>query len=159
MKPEKEIAITAFLRQNGRIKLTKLSRATGIAVSTLFDRIRAPDSLGISRFSALVDFPKLGFNTCATILFRAANEKREELRECLLGSLFVNSLVRINNGFDFMAECVFRNMKELEVFCEKLEQSHGVKGKEVHFVVEELKREGFLSDPRHARQVMKHGRA
>ena len=159
MKPEKELSITAFLRQNARIKLSKLSRETGIPVSTLFDRIHTPDSIGIKKLSALLDFQKFGFNTCATILFKAAKDKKEELKECLMNSVFVNSLARINNGFDFMAECVFRNMKELEEFCERLEQLHGVKGKEIHFIVEELKREGFLSDPVQVMQVMGYGRA
>ncbi|MEM4246725.1 MAG: Lrp/AsnC family transcriptional regulator [Candidatus Woesearchaeota archaeon] len=159
MREEKLLAITAHLRQDARIKLSKLSRLTGIPVSTLFDRIHSPDSIGIKRLSALLDFQKLGFNTCATIMFKVLKEKRDQLKEHLLCSTNVNSLMRINNGYDFMAECVFRDMRELEEFCEKLEQSYGVKTKEVHFIVEELKRESFLSDPSLAGQVMGYGRA
>jgi hypothetical protein len=49
-------------------------------------------------------------------------------------------------------------MRELEEFCENLEQAYGVRGKELHFVIEELKREGFLSEPSLVRQVVKDGK-
>ncbi|MEM4239682.1 MAG: Lrp/AsnC family transcriptional regulator [Candidatus Woesearchaeota archaeon] len=146
MISKKDWAITACLRHNARMKLTDMSRMTGIPVSTLFDRTRFPASLGITRFSALLDFHKLGFGTCATVLLKAMKPRRDKLRQHLLLSSHVNSLSRINNGYDFIAECIFRNMKELEEFCEKLEQNYGVREKQVHFVIEELKREGFLAD-------------
>jgi DNA-binding Lrp family transcriptional regulator len=146
MVSEKELVIVASLRKNARVKLTELSRSTGLAVSTLFDRVHKLRDLGVTRLSALLDFPRLGFGTCATMLFKVVGGKRDKLKGYLLGSVHVNSLARINNGYDFMAECVFRNMRELEEFCEKLERDYGLRGKEVHFVIEELKREGFLSD-------------
>ncbi len=156
MKPEKIRKVTAFFRQNGRMKLSRMSRATGIAVSTLFDWVREPAELGIRRFCALIDFPSLGFSTCATILFKADKERREELKRYLLKSQSVNSLMRINNGYDFLAECVFRDMRELEEFCEVLERNYRIRGKEVHFTVEELKREDFFSDLKFASGSVKN---
>jgi DNA-binding Lrp family transcriptional regulator len=151
MIPEKDAAIVSNLRKNGRMKLTELSRRTGLPVSTLFDRVRFLNELGIKRISALLDFPLLGFGTCATIFFKVISGKKDDLKEHLLCSSSVNSLMRVNNGYDFMAECVFKDMRGLEEFCENAEQFHGVRGKEVHFVIEELKREGFLPE------VVKHG--
>ncbi|MEM2915901.1 MAG: Lrp/AsnC family transcriptional regulator [Candidatus Woesearchaeota archaeon] len=147
MASKKDLLITGILRQNARIKLTELSRRTGIPVSTLFDRLHDLNSLGVTRLCAILDFRKLGFNTCATILLKAAKEKRTELKNFLMKSFCVNSLMRINNGYDFMAECIFCDMRELEEFCEKLEQDYGVRDKEIHFVIDDLKREMFLSDP------------
>ncbi len=158
MVSKKELLIVANLRKNARVKLTELSRRTGLPVSTLFDRVHNLCDLGITRLSALLDFPAMGFGTCATILLKVAKEKRDELREHLIVAHSVNSLMRVNNGYDFMAECVFRDMRELEEFCENLEQAYGVRGKELHFVIEELKREGFLSEPSLVRQVVKDGK-
>lgn len=156
MIPKKDIEIAAHLRQNARVKLTVLSRMTGLPVSTLFDHVRMLEGLCITRLAALLDFRKLGFGTCATIFVKAAKDRRNELRKHLLCSMNVNSLMRVNNGYDFMAECVFRDMQGLEDFCEHLEHEHGVKSKEVHFVIEELKREGFLSDPSAVKKVMQN---
>lgn len=147
MEPDERLLIAAFLRQNARIKLTQLSRKLGVPVSTLFDRVRTLPQLGVTRLSALLDFPRLGFTAQATMLLRAGQGKREPLRAFLLRAWPVNSLWRVNNGYDFLVECVFKNMRELEEFCERLEHAFGVRQKEVHYVVEELKREGFLSDP------------
>lgn len=156
MIEKKELMIAAHLRRNARMKLTELSRRVGLPVSTLFDRVHNLNELGIKKLTALLDFPAVGFGTCATILFKVHSGKRDELRNYLLKALPVNSLMRVNNGYDFMAECVFQGMRELEEFCEKLETSYGVRGKEVHFVIEELKREGFLSDPSHITEVVKN---
>ena len=143
-----EKSIVAHLRQDARVKLTTLSRKIGVPVSTLFDRIHSLDGLGIMRLTALLDFPALGYSTSAILLLKAGKNRRSELKEGLLKSECVNSLMRINNGYDFLAECVFKDLRELEEFCEKLEQKYGVNHKEVHFIVEELLREVFLNDPR-----------
>lgn len=150
------LMIVANLRRNARMKLTELSRRTGLPVSTLFDRIHNMGDLGITRMSALLNFQKLGFGTCATLLLKVISGKRDELREHLLAAIPVNSLMRVNNGYDFMAECIFRDMRELEEFCERLEKFYGVRSKEIHFVIEELKRESFLSDQSVVKEVLKN---
>jgi DNA-binding Lrp family transcriptional regulator len=144
---KEELIIAAHFRQNARVKLTQLARKTGVSVSTLFDRVRDPQGAGITRFCALLDFPALGFSARATLLLKAGPGKRDALRGHLLKALPVNSLMRVNNGYDFLAECVFPDMRELEEFCDRLEHEYCVRTKEVHLIVEELKRESFLSDP------------
>jgi DNA-binding Lrp family transcriptional regulator len=135
--------VIAWLRRDGRVRLTKIARKTGIPVSTVFNWVHGK-TLGITRFSALLDFEAIGCTARATMLFKAEN--RERLRNFLLRSPEVNSLVRVNNGYDFMADCVFRDMRELELFVDALERAHGVRKKEVHYVIEELKREEFMSE-------------
>jgi len=139
--------IITWLRKDGRMRLTKIARKTGIPVSTIFSRVKG-GTLGIARFTALLDFESIGYTARATILFKAEN--RDKLRKFLLSSPEVNSLTRVNNGYDFMADCVFRDMRELELFVDALERAHGVKRKEVHYVIEELKREAFLAEPERA---------
>lgn len=154
MMQKNDLLIAAFLREDARIKLTTMARKTGMAVSTLFDHIHNIDDLCITRLCALLDFPKLGFGTRAMLLIKSAKDQRGKLREHLLMMNSVNSLMRINNGYDFLAECVFKDMRELEEFCEKLESAYGVKKKELHFIIEDLKREDFLGDPSRVEEVL-----
>lgn len=147
MIPNKELVATAYLRQDGRMKLAELRRKTGVPVSTLYDWVKKRKCLGVSRFTALLDFPSIGFATQATILLKAGKNGRKRLQEFLLHSAPVNSLMRINNGYDYLAECVFKDLFCLEEFCEQLEFEYSVKTKEIHLTVDELKREGFLADP------------
>ena len=74
-------------------------------------------------------------------------EQREAVRDFLLESPCVNNLMKINNGFDFFFEAIFRQMSELEDFIEKLEENYKIRTKKVFYIIEDLKREGFLSDP------------
>ena len=58
----------------------------------------------------------------------------------------INTVYKINNGFDFIIECIFHNIKELEEFVEQLEIRSLIKNKDVHYIIEDIKKETFLSD-------------
>jgi DNA-binding Lrp family transcriptional regulator len=145
MFKKKDLVLTAHLRQNARTSLTILSRKTGVPVSTIFDRLKANDV--ILKNTALLDFAKLGFGARANILMKARKEKKEPLREFLVKSWNVNSLYKVNNGYHFMAECVFKDIKELEDFVDVLDDRFSVRTKEVHYIIDDIKREDFLSHP------------
>jgi DNA-binding Lrp family transcriptional regulator len=157
MIPKKQVfEIIACLRQDARMKMKALSEKTKVPISTIFDRVHNPSSLGITRLSALLDFARLGFGSCSTVLMKAGTGRRDALKEFLMKAPFVNSLMRVNNGFDFMAELVFHDMKEQDAFLELLEKEYGVKKPVVHFVIEELKREGLLSDISQTIEVVRY---
>ncbi len=146
-----DIKIIACLRQNGRMPLTKLAKRTGVPVSTLFDRIRA--TRAIERHAALLDFQALGFCTKAVVLVRTTKERKEELHRFLQMHFNVNNLCKINNGYDFCFECIFRGMNEMEGFLEHLDERFELRSKHVHYVIKEIKREAFLADPQTAEMV------
>ena len=100
----------------------------------------------IKKHTSLLDFNKLGFGTRATIILKSKKENRENLKQFLLENKYVNSFYKINNGYDFMIETVFRELKEVENFVEELENNYGVEEKLVYYIVEELKKEAFLSN-------------
>ncbi len=145
MFKKKDLILTAYLRQNSRTSLTILSRKTGVPVSTIFDRLKS--NKVIVKNTALLDFTKLGYSTRATILLKARKTEKDKIREFLVKSFNVNSLYKVNNGFHFMAECVFRDIKELEDFLDLIDDRFSVRTKEVHYIIDELKKEEFLSQP------------
>lgn len=144
---KKDVMLLAHLRKQGRIPLTELSRKTGLPVSTIFDRIKHYADKEISKHTALLHFPKLGFHTTAHILLKVDAAHKEVLIRSLTGCPNVNSLYKVNNGWDVLCECVFVDMCALEEFVETLELKHHVVKKEIHYVLNELKREGFMSEP------------
>jgi len=148
MKHEKDLLLLSYLRQNSRITLKELSKKTGIPVSTIFDRIitHSKNKL-ITKHSLIFDFQKIGYTARATILLRIEKEDKEEIATYLTKHTNVNTLYKVNNGYDFIAECIFKNIQELEQFTEQLETKFTIKAKETHYVIHDLKREGFLSDP------------
>ncbi len=148
----KEILVLSCLRENARMKLTTLSKKTGIPVSTIFDQMNEPTSL-MTKYTTLIDFGRLGFNTRAQIIIKLAKEQREQFKEFILEHKSINSAYRINNGYDYLLEGIFRNLKELEEFLETMEEHYPLKMKQVYYIIDDLKREEFLSDPSYLEMV------
>ena len=150
-----DIKILTQLRIDGRIPLTELAKKTGLPVSTIHDRIRQNIDNGVLKPSILLRFEKIGFTTRAYIFLSVEQAEKEKLLQHLKYSPYVNSLFRINNGWNVMMECVFKDMHSLEDFLELLESKFQIKQKQVHYVLDELKREGFLTQPELAEAMLK----
>ena len=144
---QKDLKIIAHLRQNSRMPLTKMSRRTQIPVSTIFDRIKLCKNNIIIKHTSLLNFNKLGYNTRANITLKVDREDKEALKEFLIKNQSVNSVYKINNGFDFMIEGVFKQIKDMEDFLDDLEDRFKIVDKKSFFIIEDLKREAFMSNP------------
>jgi DNA-binding Lrp family transcriptional regulator len=149
----KELLIISHLRHDARLKLTKLSRLTGIPVSTIFDRIKTGSSL-VQKHTTLIDFQQLGFTVRAHVILKVKKEERDALHSYLMNHKHINNAYRINNGYDFMVEGIFKHLKDLEDFLEGLEESFKLKAKQVYYIIDDLKREAFLSNPEYLQLVM-----
>ena len=144
---QKDLKIIAYLRNNARMPLTKMSRKTQIPVSTIFDRLKINENNLIIKHTSLLDFAKLGYNTRANIMLRVEREDKEALKEHLIKNQSINSVYKVNNGFDFMAEGIFKQIKDLEEFLDDIENKFKIKEKKSFFIIEDLKRESFMSNP------------
>lgn len=143
-----------YLRKNGRETLTTISRKTSIPISTLYDKLKSQAKSLISRHTCLIDFNQLGFNTRATISMKIAKEQRDGLRDFLSKHQNINNMYKINNGYDYMVEVVFRNVKELEEFIESMEEKFNLIDYKVYYIIDDIKREEFLSTLNHVSLVM-----
>ena len=144
-----ELLIISCLRQNSRQALKELSRQTKIPISTIYEKIKRNNDNLVRKYTAVVDFNKLGFGTRAHIAFKVDAKSKDELAEHLGKSLHINSLYRINNGYDFMVEAVFRHLKELEDFLEHINEHYRIKETKVFHIIDELKKEEFMAIPDH----------
>ena len=147
MMKQKDLNIMAHLRANGREQLTALSKKTGIPVSTIFDRLRHYQKGLITRFVPLLNFNVLGYGAWVNVMLKVPKEAREDLKDYLYKHPNVNSLYKINNGFDFQAEVIFKGINELETFMELLDDRFGAKARGVYYIMEGVKRETFMADP------------
>jgi DNA-binding Lrp family transcriptional regulator len=145
MTSKKDLLIITNLRNNARMPLTKMSKNTHIPVSTIFDRLKVNDI--IVKHTSLIDFAKLGYKVRAQIAFKVDIEDKEALREFFMKSEVCNSVLKINNGYDFMIEGVFREIKEMEDFLENLDQKFRIIEKTTFYIIEDLKKEAFMSNP------------
>ncbi len=145
---KKELLILTHLRADSRKSLAMISRETDIPISTIFDKVNKLGKNTITKYSPLLDFQKLGFGLRVNFVLKANDKKKQELRGFLLENKNVNSVLRLNNDFDFFVEAVFKDMKGLEEFSENL-KPFKIKKKKKFFVIEDLKKEEFLTKPEH----------
>ncbi|MFH1400252.1 MAG: Lrp/AsnC family transcriptional regulator [Nanoarchaeota archaeon] len=113
-------------------------------MSTIFDKLKVFERDFIKKHTTLVDFRKLGFDLEVTYLVKAERESRDEVHSFLTSSPHINTVVRINNGFDYLVEGVFRNLAEMQVFRDDLER-RGVGDLKEFFILEEIRKESFMS--------------
>lgn len=139
MLNQKERLILKELRQNSRESLSRLSKKTNIPVSTIFEILRKLENKVITKHVSIVDFSKLGYGLRVNLLI--SSKDKSGLMNFLKASACVNSLSSSLNGHDYYAECMFRDMKEMAKFKERLE-NFDVDVDEI-FVLDEIKREGF----------------
>jgi len=141
-----ESRIICQLRQNARISLTRMSRKTSIPISTLYEKLKSYQGRVVKKYTALIDFSAFGYGTRANIFLKFDREDKENAKNYLLKHYNVNSLYKVTNGYDFLVEGVFRNIKEVEDFLEGLEMKFRLLDRQVYYIVDELRREDFLSD-------------
>lgn len=142
-----DLFLLSCLRQNARMSLTKMSKKSGVPISTIFQKIKTDFGSKIIRHTALVDFSAFGYNLKTYLFLKVKKEQRESLLEKLHNNINVNNMFKINNSWDVLVECIFKDLNHLEDFMDDLESNFVLKNKEVHYVLADLKREGFLSNP------------
>ena len=142
----KDLLVLVNLRKNSRNNLTDISRNTSIPVTTVFEKVKRLNTNFIKKHTSLIDFAKLGYNTRVNVAIRAT--KKKELLKFLQQNPNVNSIYQLEQEYDFYVELIFRNLKELEEFTESIEEFK-IKKYESHHIIEDLKREEFLTDIGH----------
>ncbi|NQU78756.1 Lrp/AsnC family transcriptional regulator [Candidatus Woesearchaeota archaeon] len=150
---KKQIDLLMQLRLDGRQTLTQISKKIHMPVSTIFDRVKTNKNDIVQKYTCLLDFSKIGFNCRAQMVFRIKKDHRAEMQEFLLKHPNVNSAYKINNGYDFLVETIFRGMKEVDEFLEKIDERFKVQEKNVYYIIDDLAREAFMTDPIHAELI------
>ena len=77
---------------------------------------------------------------------KVARDDREGLKQFLYGNHNINSVYKISNGFDFLAEGVFKNVKDVEDFLDNVGNKFLLENNHVYYVIEDIKREAFLEN-------------
>jgi DNA-binding Lrp family transcriptional regulator len=142
---KKDLLLIVALRQDSRKKSSRIARELRVPISSVHENIEKNKEKYLSRFTALLDFEKLGYTIRANIAFAVAPQDRDRLKDFLRKQDCVNSLYKINAGFDFLVEVVFKTVEELEAFVEVIEKSHTIYGKQIHYILKEIVREKFMS--------------
>ncbi|MBI5390069.1 Lrp/AsnC family transcriptional regulator [Candidatus Woesearchaeota archaeon] len=158
MIKKKDLLITTYLRQNARETLTNLSKRVHMPISTVYEKLRTNQDGLIKKHTCLMDFSKIGFHARAQVFLKTKREDRDALGQQLQKLVQTNTLYKINNGYDYLVELVCRDLQEMEIVLEQLDQKFSFSEKEVFFVIDELKREAFLTQPEMIDRIWEGGK-
>jgi DNA-binding Lrp family transcriptional regulator len=139
---ECDIKILSALRNNSRQTLTKISKQIKIPVSTIYDRIKINEGNTIKKHTSILDFPKIGYNIRLYLLIKT--NKKDLLRDFLKQHQNVNSCFMIEGEYNFIVDCIFREMIEMQKFMESIENKE-IDVKQIHYVTDEITRENFMN--------------
>ena len=98
------------------MSLTKLSKKTDIPISTIFNKVQSNFNGKILKYASLIDFAAFGYNLKVYLMLKVKKEQKEDLLKSMLKDLNVNNLFKINNSWDLLAECIFKDLNHLESF-------------------------------------------
>lgn len=141
---KKDVELLKCLRENARATLTQISKKTKIPISTLFDKLKVYEKSLITKHTTLIDFSKLGYHTKVQFLIKAPMSTRNELKKHLYLHNKINTIYKITNGYDFLVEGFFEKINEVDKFIENIEEKFSIEKYDTHYIVEDIKKEGFL---------------
>lgn len=147
MITKKHLLLLCHLRQNSRQKLKTLAEKTNLSVSTVKDMLKRHEKELIKKHTALIDFRKLGFFVNASLIIRVKAEQKDALKEHLKKNQNVNSVYTIDSDNNFLVEVIFRSISDLEDFKESIKTNFDLTSMDEYYIVDELKKESFMSDP------------
>ncbi|MBT5022980.1 winged helix-turn-helix transcriptional regulator [Candidatus Woesearchaeota archaeon] len=138
---EKSIQILSHLRGDARKNLSVIGRELNMPISTIHDKVKRFEKEAVKKFTALIDFQKLGLNSVHMII--KCGTQKERVKEYLVHNQNINSIYELNSGYDFLLEVVFKELKELDHMITMLKQ-YDIRNIEEFVTKNEIKREGYL---------------
>ena len=136
--------IIAILRQNGRKRIADISKETNIPLNEIHNFIRSNSY--IKKHTAIVDFGKLGYNIKLVLALAVSSLQKDEIETYLGKSLHANFIYKINNGYDFMVELIFKSMDESNRFIENLDRRFLIYDKKEYYILETKKEQLFMTN-------------
>jgi len=149
MLSDKEKKLIIGLRKNGRQKINLLAKQHNCPTSTMAALLHRLEEKGILEHKSNISFEKLGYPVRMFISVKTSMENRNKLRQYLADSRHVNSLHVVNSGYDYHFESIFRNQKHAQDFLDDLETKNEIFKKEVHYVIDTIHSERFLTEEGH----------
>ena len=116
---QKEKEMIKYLRKGKRVNISEIARELNLPISTVRDRINRIEEKYILKRSSLLDYKKIGYSANVILAVKIDSKKREFL-DFLKEQKCINSIYRINSGYNFLFEVVFRDSLQLINWIEKI---------------------------------------
>ena len=139
---EIELKVLAALRRNARTSLLALARKLNIPSSTIHQKMHRHEGNIVIKHTTLLDFNKLGYFR-ALFAIKTTPGVRDAVQAYLESHWGVNNVHKIDSGYDFLAEYVGKDQKEIEDFTDAVKCRPGVMEVLRFTIIRDIAREIF----------------
>lgn len=112
-----DFEILRILQKDSRTSYRKIADALGIAVGTVYNRIKRLEDEGVFKsYTVIVDPTKIGYDLTAVILVQAEGPHLAEVEKEIAQSDYTICVYDITGDFDIVVIARFRNRAMLDSF-------------------------------------------
>ena len=109
----KEKEIIKYLRKGKRVNISEIARELNLPISTVRDRIARIENRYVIKRSSILNYKSIGYVAHAMLAVKIGSEHKFVFLDFLKEQNCVNSIYRINTGFNFMIELIFKDHLKL----------------------------------------------
>ncbi|AIF69516.1 transcriptional regulator [Palaeococcus pacificus DY20341] len=119
--------ILAILQRNSRTPLREISKAVGLAESTIYERIKKLKDNGvIERFTVILNPEALGFTMLSFILIKSKAGMYAQVAKELMKYSEIVEIYETTGNYDMVVKIRTRSSDELNSFLDKIGEIKGV---------------------------------
>jgi len=114
---EIDFKILKLLQEDSRTSYRKIADTLGVAVGTVYNRIKRLEDEGVFKaYTVMVDPTKIGYDLTAVILIQAGGPHLAEVEKEIARSDYVTCIYDITGDFDIAVIAKFKNRSMLDNF-------------------------------------------
>ena len=142
MLKEKDIMIINELRKNSREQIKTISKKIKSPISSTFLRIKKINRL-IKKYTTMLNYKNLYYPLHIIFIIKSTKKHKEYIEDIISKNRNINNIYRINNGFNYIIDCYFKDLEEINNFEKSIDNKS--RGKIIkHEIIKEIEIENFL---------------
>jgi DNA-binding Lrp family transcriptional regulator len=137
---KKDTVILGVLDKNARLSLRKIAKKTGLSVATVMNRLKRLEEEGaIRKYSAVLDYDKLGYDMQAMIEIRVSKGKLFQVERKIASHPNVSAVYDVTGSFDAVVLAKFKNRRSMDAFIKKIQTYDFIERTETKIILNTIK--------------------
>lgn len=136
--------ILNVLLTNSRLSYREIAKKIGVSVATVMNRVnRLQKEKLIKKYSAVLDYEKLGYDIKVAIDLRVSKGKLFEVEKKIASHPNVSAVYDVTGNFDCLLIATFKNRRMMDKFLKEIQTYDFVERTETRLVLNVLKEENI----------------
>src|SRR3990167_37824 len=142
MLDENDKKIIEILTENSRLSYRQIAKKLALSVATVMNRVKKLENEKIiKKYSALLDYEKLGFDIDVIIDVRISKGKLLEVESVIAKNPNVFAVYDVTGAFDAVILARFPNRRKMDSFLKKIQAFDFVERTETKLILNTIKEE------------------